>query len=72
MLVVEDDGPGVPEAERERIFERFYRSERQRGHHSGSGLGLALARAIAERHRMTLVLDPAATGARFRLSGGPA
>jgi signal transduction histidine kinase len=72
VLVVEDDGPGVPETERERIFERFYRSEGQRGHHSGSGLGLALARAIAERHRMTLGLDPAATGARFRLSGGMA
>ena len=72
VLVVEDDGPGVPEAERERIFERFYRSEGQRGNLSGSGLGLALARAIAERHRLTLVLDPAATGARFRLSGVPA
>lgn len=72
VLTVEDDGPGVPEAERERIFERFYRSEGQRGNMSGSGLGLALARAIAERHRMTLVLDPAATGARFRLSGGGA
>ena len=69
VLVVEDDGPGVPEAERERIFERFYRSEGQRGNLSGSGLGLALARAIAERHRLTLVLEPAASGARFRLSG---
>jgi signal transduction histidine kinase len=72
VLVVEDDGPGVPESERERIFERFYRSEGQRGNLTGSGLGLALARAIAERHRMTLVLDPAASGARFRLSGGAA
>ena len=69
VLVVEDDGPGVPEAERERIFERFYRSEGQRGNLSGSGLGLALAKAIAERHRLTLVLEPAASGARFRLSG---
>ena len=69
VLMVEDDGPGVPEAERERIFERFYRSEGQRGNLSGSGLGLALARAIAERHRLTLVLEPAASGARFRLSG---
>ena len=69
VLMVEDDGPGVPEAERERIFERFYRSEGQRGNLSGSGLGLALARAIAERHRLTLALEPAASGARFRLSG---
>ena len=69
VLMVEDDGPGVPEAERERIFERFYRSEGQRGNLSGSGLGLALAKAIAERHRLTLVLEPAASGARFRLSG---
>lgn len=50
-LCVEDAGPGVPEAERERIFEPFYRPP---GHaeteHGGVGLGLALVRQIAEHH----------------------
>src|SRR5204863_3744222 len=41
-LVVSDEGPGVPDAERERVFERF--------HGGGSGLGLAIVRATAERH----------------------
>ena len=41
-LSVEDEGPGIPVADRERVFERFY------GH--GSGLGLAIVRATAERH----------------------
>ena len=68
VLVVEDDGPGVPEAEREKVFERFYRIDGQRGNSSGGGLGLALARAIAERHEMALTLDPTPAGARFRLS----
>jgi len=48
---VEDTGPGVPEAERLRVFERFYRVDRprQRGE-GGAGLGLAIAKHIVERH----------------------
>ena len=46
-LEVEDDGPGVPEGELRRIFDRFYRVEEGRA--SGSGLGLAIARELAER-----------------------
>lgn len=64
VLTVADDGPGVPEAEREKIFERFHRSADARGA-PGSGLGLALARAIAERHELTLALAPSDRGARF-------
>lgn len=45
QLAVEDDGPGIPEAHREAIFERFYRVEGERA--SGSGLGLAIARELA-------------------------
>jgi signal transduction histidine kinase len=48
---VDDDGPGIPETEREAIFDRFYRSESARDRHSGgSGLGLAITRSIVESH----------------------
>lgn len=51
LLVVEDDGPGVAPADRERIFERFVRLEDGRTRDSGgSGLGLALVRGVAEAH----------------------
>ena len=48
VIAVEDSGPGVPEALRERIFDRFYRGEDARG--AGSGLGLSIVRRIAELH----------------------
>ncbi len=44
---VEDDGPGIPDAERDEVFRRYYTT---RGHARGSGLGLALVRAVAEAH----------------------
>jgi two-component system OmpR family sensor kinase len=48
---VDDDGPGIPPAERELVFDRFHRSEASRDRHSGgSGLGLAIARSIVELH----------------------
>lgn len=46
-LAVEDDGPGIPAAARERVFDRFYQAE---GHASGSGLGLAFCKLVVERH----------------------
>lgn len=50
-LLVEDQGPGVPEEERERIFDPFYRPARMReGADRGVGLGLALVRQIARHH----------------------
>jgi signal transduction histidine kinase len=49
-LQVEDRGPGVPEAERDRIFEPFYRSASSAAGEPGTGLGLALVRQIARRH----------------------
>lgn len=58
-LRVVDDGPGIPEAEHQRVFERFYRTDdaaklaRDPG---GSGLGLAIVKAIAERHRALISL----------------
>ncbi|MFB6436743.1 ATP-binding protein [Streptomyces sp. NPDC056411] len=55
VLRVEDDGPGVPEEERERIFERFVRLDEARARDDGgAGLGLAIARDVAVRHGGTL------------------
>ena len=60
-LVVADDGPGVAEPERERIFERFYRAERSRtGNHSG--LGLSIARWISAQHGGRIVAGEAVIG----------
>jgi signal transduction histidine kinase len=65
-LAVADDGPGVPAEARERIFERFSRLDDSRSRFTGgTGLGLAIAREIVEAHQGTIVLDPAAAGARF-------
>ncbi|MFG2774453.1 sensor histidine kinase [Streptomyces sp. NPDC048350] len=69
VLEVADDGPGVPEAERERIFERFVRLDDARGRdEGGAGLGLAIARDVAVRHGGTLAVREApAGGALFEL-----
>jgi signal transduction histidine kinase len=53
QLRVLDDGPGIPEADLERIFDRFYQADRARSD-SGAGLGLAIARWIARAHGGTL------------------
>lgn len=51
-LAIEDSGPGIPEADLEKVFERFFRSDpaRSRSHAPGSGLGLAITAWIAEAH----------------------
>jgi two-component system sensor histidine kinase SenX3 len=47
-ILVRDEGQGVPEADRERIFERLYRGDQSRAHQNGgAGLGLAICRALA-------------------------
>ncbi|MEU7258657.1 HAMP domain-containing sensor histidine kinase [Streptomyces rimosus] len=57
VLRVEDDGPGVPPEERERIFERFVRLDDARSRDDGgAGLGLAIARDVAGRHGGTLAV----------------
>jgi signal transduction histidine kinase len=70
VLAVADDGAGVPEPERERIFERFVRLDDARGRDDGgAGLGLAIARDVARRHGGTLTARQAqAQGALFELS----
>lgn len=62
-IIVQDDGPGIPCADRERVFDRYVRLDGARG--GGHGLGLSLARAIAERHALSLHVEDAAPGARF-------
>ncbi len=60
VLEIADTGPGIPEAERERVFDRFYRRPGEQ--ESGSGLGLAIVRAIAERHDAIVSLHAAQGG----------
>jgi signal transduction histidine kinase len=69
LLVVEDDGPGVPVDERERIFERFVRLDEARDRDSGgSGLGLAIVHDLAVAHGGTAsVTDGPLGGARFEV-----
>ena len=61
---VRDDGPGVPEDQRRRIFERFVRLDPSK---PGHGLGLAIARRIAQQHGGDLTCDDSASGACFSL-----
>lgn len=53
---VSDNGPGIPETERDKVFDRFYRLDRSRTT-KGSGLGLALVKAIASLHGLSLALE---------------
>jgi signal transduction histidine kinase len=66
---VADDGTGIAEAEREHVFEAFYRggddAARSR---DGAGLGLSIARAIVQAHGGAIWLEPAERGARVRFS----
>jgi signal transduction histidine kinase len=67
-LDVLDDGPGVAEEDRERIFDRFHRGDTARSRHAaGSGLGLAIARTLAERSGGRLELAGSGPGAHFVL-----
>jgi len=65
-VAISDDGPTIPHAERERIFERFHRLLGD--HASGSGLGLAIVREIATLHDATITLDDDADGVGNRFT----
>ena len=68
-ISIADQGPGIPESDRPRATERFFRGEAARST-PGSGLGLALVQAVAQLHEGTLLLEDAAPGLRatIRLS----
>ncbi|MBI1408236.1 MAG: HAMP domain-containing protein [Caulobacter sp.] len=63
-LAVQDDGPGVAEADRERLFEPFFTSHRADG---GTGLGLSIARSLLAASHATIADVPCTGGARFEL-----
>lgn len=65
--VVQDDGPGIPRPDRERVFDRFYRLEKSRTT-AGTGLGLSLVRAIALAHDLTVRVGDAQPGLRVTVS----
>ena len=66
FVAVEDSGPGIPEGERERVKQRFYRLPNSPGH--GSGLGLAIAAEVAGLYGASLVIESGAGGAGTRVS----
>ena len=57
-IIIDDDGPGIPETERQNVFRPFYRVEESRNRETGgTGLGLAIARDIARAHGGDITLD---------------
>jgi two-component system OmpR family sensor kinase/two-component system sensor histidine kinase QseC len=60
IVTVSDNGPGIPAADRQRVFDRFYR--RPDTSQAGTGLGLAIVKAVAERHRAEVSLEDAPGG----------
>jgi two-component system OmpR family sensor kinase len=68
-LTVTDSGPGIPDSDRERIFDRLVRLDVARDRdHGGAGLGLPIARALARAHHGDLACLPNDPGARFQLT----
>jgi len=74
VLVVEDDGPGIPADQRDRVFERFVRLDGARDRTTGgSGLGLGIVSSIARQHGGVAAVEDTPAGARLvvRLAGWP-
>lgn len=68
FLTVSDRGPGIPEEEQEKVWQRFYRGDPSRTGEEGTGLGLSLARQIAQLHGGSLTLEsPPGKGCAFTL-----
>jgi two-component system, OmpR family, sensor kinase len=71
VLSVADDGPGIPETERARVFDRFFRGQTGRRSAPGTGLGLAIVREIADRWGAEIDLQSDPRGTRIAI-GWPA
>ena len=68
-LFIDDDGPGIPEADRQRVFESFVQLERVAGRKTGFGLGLAIVKRAAEWHGGEVsVTESPLGGARFSVT----
>jgi two-component system OmpR family sensor kinase len=65
VFEVKDTGAGIPDADLERVFERFYRGENQ--HIEGSGLGLSIVKEVAEQHGARIELLNLSLGLSFRV-----
>ncbi|WP_211452203.1 sensor histidine kinase [Collimonas antrihumi] len=63
-VAVEDGGPGIPEADLQRVFDRFYRAADSQTQSHGSGLGLAIVKQIADAHRASVNLQNTGRGLR--------
>jgi two-component system OmpR family sensor kinase len=68
---VQDSGPGIPEADLSRVFDRFYRVSGAQAQFHGSGLGLAIVRQIADAHRATVSLSDTGHGLCARVDFPP-
>lgn len=70
VLSVSDNGPGIPETDRENVFQRFFRLESSRGEHPGNGLGLSMVKAVVALHRGSVQLLDNYPGLRVEVSLG--
>lgn len=62
---IEDEGPGIPESEREAVFQRFYRAEGNNKTERGMGMGLAIVRGVIDAHGGKIWVEQGKKGARF-------
>lgn len=69
-VLVEDQGPGIPATDRDKVFKHFYRGDASRST-SGNGLGLSLVRAVAERHQAQVTFEDNSPGLRVRVTFQP-
>jgi signal transduction histidine kinase len=76
VLMIEDDGPGIPEAEGKRVFERFVRLDESRSRdEGGTGLGLAIVDEVVRAHRGSVSISQSPLGGarvEVRLPAGDA